>query len=92
MKQFSFSDFTGVMGSTEMECAVARMLNLAADRGVMFENLGVVRNDFNSDGYDRDGFDELVYYGWLHADRVNGSFVPVRELTRRIVGEAFNPR
>lgn len=84
MKEFSFSDLTGVMGSTEMECALARMLNIAQEHYTEFENLHVTRSDFNMiDPYEGDGFFDLIRYGWIEREP-NGSFTPVPELVKRV--------
>jgi hypothetical protein len=61
-------DLIGLMGSYEMECGVARLLNLARERGLAFGSMQLQPKDFSNDGYERDGFYQLLHYGWLRRE------------------------
>jgi hypothetical protein len=65
---FDGNDFGGLMGESEMEWAIARMVNLARHRGKSFGALLVVASDFWGE-HDQDGFLDLVLHGWLERGR-----------------------
>lgn len=60
-------DLGGLMGECEMECALARMINIAWHRYTPFAQLAVVPRDFKDNGFELDGYRSLIEYGWLVA-------------------------
>lgn len=65
---YTNNDLIGLMGQCEMECAAARILNIAKERQCLFPDVVVKRSDMMpSDDNEQDGFVDLVGYGWLEA-------------------------
>lgn len=60
--RFSFNDFVGMFGMTEMECGIADIANKALDDGCLVRNVHFDRADLKSDS---DAFTELRMHGWL---------------------------
>lgn len=84
------TDFNGLMGMTEMECAVAVMLNLAQQRAKPFSTLLLKLEDFKADGFERDGLLELWRHGWLKKIKCGSeiSFCSLPALVARVAKRA----
>lgn len=83
MKIFTNSDFVGLMGMCEMECAIAVIVNKAKRVGCYVEHVHFADSEFDSANYERDGLAELIGHGWLLAvDDHEYKVTP--ELLRRI--------
>jgi hypothetical protein len=67
MTIYTNNDFLGVMGSCEMESAIARIVNLANYKQVPFARVVFSREDFKDDGFERTGFDQLLEHEWLES-------------------------
>lgn len=80
----SFNCFTGLMGETEMECALAVMVNKARERGGKVAGIRFKREDFSPEGYDRDGFDSLLANGWLRESCFKMEYWARGDLLRRL--------
>lgn len=79
----SNSCFTSLMGHTEMECALAVIVNKARRSGCRVADARFCRDEFSPDGYERDGFDELIAYGWI-SEVTAGIYQAGQELLRRL--------
>lgn len=82
-EEVTVSAFYSLMGRVEMECALAAMVNIAKAKGCFVADLWLSSSDFNDDGFDRDGFDELVDYGYLLMRRF-GVYVPSTKLIQKL--------
>ena len=60
--RFSFRDFTGMFGMTEIECGIADICNKAKDDGCLLADVHFDQADTKSDS---DAFGELRAYGWV---------------------------
>lgn len=80
--------FTGLMGSTEMECALAVIVNKARRNGCQVERVVVEEKDFPGEhSYERDGFRDMIDHGWLVHFEGNGWYpdpLLVKRLHKRI--------
>lgn len=66
MKKYTNNDFLGLMGQSEMECAVAVIANKANNLHIQFKDVTFTsHSDFKDDGFERDGFYALLDNAWI---------------------------
>lgn len=83
MTKITNAELTGLMGSAEMECAVAVIINLAREQKCRLKHLGFKISDFdNGDGYTLDGFKELRSGRWIVG--MQNTFYLTADLIKRI--------